>query len=159
MAGFGGCHGDLNRFVVAHLAKQNDIGALAQSGAQSGNIAFRIYVDLTLAYDTFIMAVQKFHRIFQRNDMFAVISVDIVDDAGKGCGFSASRSPGDQNHSFRKFGEIDDLIRNAEIGRVWQCERDDSYYDGQCISLFVSADTETGKPRHGKGKIIVAFVV
>ncbi len=76
------------------------------------------------------MAVQKFHRIFQRNDMFAVVSVDIVDDAGEGCGFSASRSPGDQNHSFRKFGKIDDFIRNAEIGRVRQRERNDSYYDG-----------------------------
>ena len=33
--GFGGAEGDLDRFAVAHFADQNDLGRLAQGGAEA----------------------------------------------------------------------------------------------------------------------------
>ena len=69
MTGFGSCHGSLDGFVITHFAKKDHIRALAQCGAQGYQIAFCICADLTLADNTFIMAVQVFQRIFQSDDM------------------------------------------------------------------------------------------
>ena len=103
MTGFGSCHGSLDGFVITHFAKKDHIRALAQCGAQGYQIAFCICADLTLADNTFIMAVQVFQRIFQSDDMSFPGVVDPVYDTCHGGGFTASSRACDQNHAF---GEI-----------------------------------------------------
>ena len=100
MSGLGCRHGCLHGLIVAHLSEKNDIRALAQGGAQGGCIAFCIRADLSLTYDAFIMPVEKFQRVFQRDDMLFLIPVDMVDDAGKRGGLSASCRSGHQHQSF-----------------------------------------------------------
>ena len=82
MAGFCGGHGDAHGFIIAHLTKQDDIRRLAQGGPQRIYIAFRIRGDFTLAHDAFLMGMQVFQRILQRDDMLFHICIDVIDHAG-----------------------------------------------------------------------------
>ena len=84
VARFGGGHGDLDRFVVAHFADEDHIGRLAQGGAERGDVVFGVVGDLALADDALFVAVQIFDRVFERDDVAAAVGVDAVDDAADG---------------------------------------------------------------------------
>ena len=42
-------------------------------------------MNLPLTDDTLVVPVEKFQRIFQSDNMFFLILVDLVNDTGKGC--------------------------------------------------------------------------
>ena len=143
MTGFGSCHGSLNGLVITHFAKKNDIRALAKGSTQGSNIIFCISAYLTLAYDTTIVSMQVFQRIFQRNDMPFARMVDSIYKAGHGCGFSASGRSGYKNHAFCQISNTHDILGNRKLGGIRQLESDNTYDCCQRTTLFVSIDTKT----------------
>ncbi len=104
VSGFGSGHRYLYGFIISHFSKQNHIRALAQGSPQSRNIAVGIGADLPLADNALFMLVQIFQRVFQRDNMFLEISVDIVNHTGQRRGLSASGGAGYQYQSFLKPG-------------------------------------------------------
>lgn len=79
MTGLCRSHGDIHRFIITHFAQQNNVRALAEGRTQRIDIAECINTDLTLADDTFVMPVQVFDGILQRDDMLFHRVVDLVD--------------------------------------------------------------------------------
>ena len=130
----------LSRFRI-NAYKQR--GSLAKGSTQGSNIIFCISAYLTLAYDTTIVSMQVFQRIFQRNDMPFARMVDSIYKAGHGCGFSASGRSGYKNHAFCQISNTHDILGNRKLGGIRQLESDNTYDCCQRTTLFVSIDTKT----------------
>ena len=64
MAGLGNLQRRFDRLEVAHLADEDDVGILAQRGAQRGAEAAGIAVDLALVHQAVLVAVDVLDRIF-----------------------------------------------------------------------------------------------
>ena len=109
-----GSHSNIDGFIVPHFAEENDIRALTQSGAQGGDIVLGIYIYLTLADNTLIMAVKILHGIFQCDDVTPLIFVYLVYHTGQSCGFSASCRPCDKNHTLSAVTQMHDIFGQAE---------------------------------------------
>ena len=124
MTGFGGCHSHVDGLVITHFPEKDDVGALAERRTESCHVVFRVHVDLPLAHDGAFMAVQKFQRILQRDDMRIPCLIDVIDHAGQGCGFSAACRACNQNHAASGCGGIDDIRRNSQGCVVRQLEGD-----------------------------------
>lgn len=85
MAGFCGGHCHIDRLVITHFSQKNHIRTLTQSCAQGSYITVSVHMNLPLADDTLVVPVEKFQRVFQSDNMFFLILVDLVNDTGKGC--------------------------------------------------------------------------
>ena len=156
MTGLCRSHGDIHRFIITHFAQQNNVRALAEGCTQRIDIAECIDTDLTLADDTFVMPVQVFDGILQRDDMLFHRVVDLVDQTRKRGGFAASGRTGDQNHALGETGEFHDRSRNTDVFRVRELKSDDTDDRRECTTLLVSTDTETGESRNRKRKVIIS---
>ena len=115
--------------------------------------------DLTLGDDGFLVVVQIFDGIFQRDDMGVPGLVDPVDDAGQGCGFSASRCSCYQNHAFFHGGNVKHCLRNVDVCRIWQIKPYNSYDGCQRTSLLHHTCAESGQPHNGKGEVVVSLLL
>ena len=156
MAGFSSSHGRLDRLMVTHFSQKDHVRALAESGTQGYQIVGSIGTDLTLADDTFVMAVQIFQRVLQGNDMSFPAVVDLVNDAGHCGGFSASSRTCDQNHPFCKLCSIQDSRRNVQIPWIWKIKSNNTDNGSKRTSLPVCVYTKTGKTGDCHGKIIIS---
>ena len=78
VAGFGGAQGDLHRFPVAHFAHQNDLGRLAQGGAQAVGEGVEIRAQLALVDGGLLLRMDEFDRILQGDDVDGFGLVDLV---------------------------------------------------------------------------------
>ena len=67
--------GDLDGFVVAHLADQNDFRRLAQGRAQGQSETRRVAVQLALMDRRFLVAVQELDRVFDGQDVIGLFSL------------------------------------------------------------------------------------
>ena len=78
VTGFGKGHGMLHGFLGAHLANQNHVRRLPQ-GILQGNFK-RVGIDthFTLSNNAVLVLVNKFDRVFDRNDVTAGIFVAIT---------------------------------------------------------------------------------
>src|SRR5215208_7136487 len=66
MSSLRGIQSNLDRGPVAHFADQDDLGSLAERGAQSAGKAVVIRTELALIYRRLLLRIDEFHRIFQR---------------------------------------------------------------------------------------------
>ena len=156
MTSLGSSHGSLDGFMVTHFSKKNHIRALAQGSAQGNQIIGSISTDLTLADNAFVMAVQVFQRILKSDDMSFPAMIDLVDDAGHSCGFSASGRTGDQNHAFSEIGSFHNSWWNMQILGIWQVKGNDTDDSSKRTTLAVCIYTESGKSGYCHGEVIVS---
>ena len=147
MSGLSSSHGSLDSLVVTHFSKKNHIRALAQGGTQGNQIIGSIRTDLTLADNAFVMSVQVFQRVFQSDDMSFPAVIDLVDDAGHSCGFSASGRTGDQNHSFGKIRSFHNSWWNMQILGIRKVKCNNTDDSSKRTTLPVCIYTESGETR------------
>ena len=77
VAGFGGFESDFDGFFVAHFADQNDLGRLAQGGAQGERETWRVAVKFALVNRGFLVAVQEFDGVLNGEDVIGLFLVDL----------------------------------------------------------------------------------
>ena len=99
VAGFGGAEADFHRFAVAHFADQDDFGGLAQGGAQAGGKGAEIAAHFALVEGGFFLRMDKFHRVFQGDDVDGLGFVDLVEHGGQGGGFAGAGRAGDEDEA------------------------------------------------------------
>ena len=75
MAVFGGFEKNLKRLVVADFPHHDDAGRLPQRGSQRQGKIGRIAVQFALVYRRSLVLVQKFDRIFHRQDVIEQYSL------------------------------------------------------------------------------------
>ena len=143
MSGFSSSHGSLDSLVVTHFSKKDHIGALTQGGTQGNQIIGSIRTDLALADNAFVMSVQVFQRVFQRDDMSFTAVIDLVDDTSHGGGFSASGRTCDQNHSLGKISCFHNSRRNVQILRIRQIKCNNTDDSGKRTTLPVCIYTKS----------------
>lgn len=102
------------------------------------------------------MLVKVLQRVFHGDDMLFLGSIDGVNDAGKGGGFSAAGRAGDQHQPPGKSSEADDRVRNSQGLRIRQIKGDDPDDSSHGTALHIGADPKTGQARHSERKIIVS---
>src|SRR6059058_1623204 len=83
MAGFRGHQCGLDRLEVAHFADKDYVWILPQAAAKSLGKITRIDVHLTLRYERFLILVQEFDRVFDRDDVAVAFLVDMIDNCGE----------------------------------------------------------------------------
>jgi hypothetical protein len=70
----------LDRLEVAHLADQHDVGVLTEDVLERALEALGVRPDLALVHDAVLVLVQVLDRILDRDDVLALLGVDLVDD-------------------------------------------------------------------------------
>ena len=91
VAGLGGFQRDLDGFAVAHLADQDDLGRLAQRGAQRQREGRRVAVQLALVDRGFLVVVQEFDGVLDGEDVHGAFFVHPIDDRRQRRGLCPSR--------------------------------------------------------------------
>ena len=143
MSGLSSSHGSLDSLVVTHFSKKDHIRALTQGGTQGNQIIGSIRTDLALADNAFVMSVQVFQRVFQRDDMPFAAVIDFVDDTSHGGRFSASGRTCDQNHSLGKVSCFHNSRRNVQILRIRQIKCNNTDDSGKRTTLPVCIYTKS----------------
>ena len=69
----------LDRFEVAHFADENHVRVLTQRSAQRCGETVCVGVNFALVDQTAFVVVEKLDRIFDRQDVFVTIAIDLVD--------------------------------------------------------------------------------
>ena len=155
LARFRGGHRGGDGLVVAHLPNQNHVGGLPQRRAERRDISGGVARDFPLAHDALFVAVQKFNRVLNRDDVAAAGAVDFVDDAGEGGGFAASRRSGDQHQAPFLPVQVDDGVWDMERRGVRQAEREHAQHCREGAALPVGIAAEAAEAGDGEGKIVV----
>ncbi len=115
MAGFRRAQGDLDRFLVAHLPDENDLGRLAQGRAQAVGVGIKINAQFTLVERGLLVRVHKFHRVFQRDDMDGLGLIDLVEDGGERGGFAGTGRAGDKDQPGLFLGDFLEDFRGLQF--------------------------------------------
>ena len=97
MPRFCGANGSLNTLLGAHFSHHYYIRILAHGFRNRLIEAFRIPADFSLRNYTALVFVNKFNRIFDGKNMCGLSFVDIIQQAGKSGGFTATRRPRHEN--------------------------------------------------------------
>src|SRR6185369_11118703 len=81
------CLGRLQRdgdgLEIAHFAQQHDVRIFTQRRAQRLFEGVRVFADLALIDQAFLVRMYELHRIFDGNDVIAANAVDVVDEASE----------------------------------------------------------------------------
>ena len=100
---------NLHRFRIAHLANHDDIGRLAERGAQRGWKIRRIDADFDLLDHALLMRVLVLDRIFDRDDVLRVAPVDLVDQRRHRRRLSRAGGAADEDQAVMQPGDLLDL--------------------------------------------------
>ena len=115
----------IERVKVADFANQNHVRILTQHATQCGTEAECVGANFALAHVAANIAVQKFHRIFDRDHVGSAVLIHVMDHRRQRGALARSGDAGDENQTTRaqckilnhgrqlQFGHGARLIRNA----------------------------------------------
>ena len=153
LTGLGGCHSHVYGLIVAHLAQQYDVRGLAEHGAQRVEVAVGVDIDLALADDALLVAVQELYRVFDSDDMPAAVGIYVVDEAGESGGFTVARRAGDEHDAVLAVGELHYRVGDAEVGGFGELEGHETQHRGVGSALAVDVGSESSHACHREGEI------
>ena len=114
----GGVDGDAGCFHVSNFPDHDDVGSLAEHGAQGGGEG---HADIRLYHYLVDAGEFVFHRVFHRDDFF-IRAVDVVQARVKGRGFTGTGRTRHQDNAVRQrdeAGEHSFIIREkSELGKA-----------------------------------------
>ena len=90
---------DLHRLGVAHLTDEDDVGVLAERGAQRGGEARRVLADLALADHALVVLVDELDGVLDGDDVVVAVPVHEVDHGGERRRLARARDAGDQDQA------------------------------------------------------------
>ena len=88
MARLGDAQGRLNCLQIAHFSDEHYVRIFAQCRTQRIGEGMRIRVYLALVHQAFLMVVQKFNGIFNRDHVLFALAVDLVKHGSQGGRFT-----------------------------------------------------------------------
>ena len=83
MARLGDAESRLDGLEISHLAHQHHVRVFAQCGAQGLTKPFGVGVDLALVDQAVLVGMHELDRVFDGQDVFVAIAVDLVDHGRK----------------------------------------------------------------------------
>ena len=100
VAGFGGFDRDRNGIEIAHFADEQDIRVLAECGTQRVLERIGVVVDLSLIDEAFLVFVDKFDRVLDRDDMVLAPLVYLIDHRAQRRRFAGTGRTGHDHKPF-----------------------------------------------------------
>ena len=76
--GFCGFNGQRHCFVVSHFPHDDDVGVFAEGDSEGVRKGLRMGTHFSLAYETGFVLVNKFDRIFDRENVILAALVGVV---------------------------------------------------------------------------------
>jgi hypothetical protein len=75
----------------------------------------RVQADFALFDDGLVVLENVFDGVFEGDDVFAAVGVDVFDHGGEGGGFAAAGRAGEQDNAARAFGDLPQLGQQAQF--------------------------------------------
>ena len=143
VSGFGRHQRDLHRGAITHFAHQDDLGRLAQCGAEAIWIVVEIMTELTLIECGFAFWMNELDRVFQGDHMNRLRLIDLIEQRGQRRRLATSSGAGHQDQPGLFLCDFVKDWRQAELRnrrhRSVQFAKDD-----RKVSLLAkNADAET----------------
>ena len=104
-----------DRLEVAHLADEDDVGVLAERGAQRVGEALRVAVHLALVHEAALVLVDVLDRILDGEDVLVALGVDLVDHRRERRRLAAAGRAGDEHEAARPVGQRGEHRRQAQL--------------------------------------------
>ncbi len=139
--------------MVADFPHHDDAGRLPQRGSQRQGKIGRIAVQFALVYRRSLVLVQKFDRIFHRQDVIAIFAVDRVDQRGQRRGLARPRASRHQNDPAAYFCGFFQLRRQPKRVECWNRGRNDAHHNRATSALDEYVDAEAGHSRQSIGDV------
>src|ERR1700674_707494 len=146
--GFGRVQRRPDRFQIAHFADQNHVRILTKRSPQRRRERWRIHFHLALIYVAFFVAVQKFDRVFDRDDMLGASRVDAVHHGSKRRRLARARHPGHQHQSARHVADLLNHLRQKQFVERADLRRNDAQHQSHIAALLKHVHTEASQARN-----------
>ena len=155
VSGLGGEQRRFDRFEVAHLADEDDVGILAQRAAQRVRERRRVDRDLALVDDRLVVAVQVLDRVLDRHDVRRARRVDVVDHRGQRRALAAAGRAGDEHEAALFLRDPLEHRRQAELVDRLDAGRDDAQDEADGAALLEDVAAEAAEPGDAVGEVDV----
>src|SRR5690242_8770851 len=98
------CRGERNphRFRIAHLADDDHVRSLPDSGTKSGGKVWRVNTDFDLLHHAALVNVFVLDRIFDRDDVPCLAAIDVIDESSQRRRLSGTGWAADQDQPARQ---------------------------------------------------------
>src|SRR5215831_1191712 len=143
---------------VAHFTHEDDVGILAEGGAQGLSEARGVLADLALADHALLVLVDELHGVFDGHDVVVAAAVHEIEHSGQGGRLAGARDTRDEDQAAALLGEpLEHLgqVQPFESGNVLGNVAE----HGAHVALAEEEiDTEAADPRHGMREVhLLAF--
>ncbi len=138
---------------IADLAHEQNVGILPQHAAQRLAEAIGVGSNFALVDATFDISMEKFDRIFDRDDVRVPVLVDVVEHRREGRRFSGSRDSRDENQAAGHQRDSLAHLGEVELRDGLGLERHGSERIGDRSALLVRVDAEASDARHREGEV------
>jgi hypothetical protein len=144
-----GCRqGGGDRLEVPHLADEDHVRVLAQSGLQAEREALRVAADLALVHDAALVPVQELDRVLDREDVLLAALVDLVDHRRQGGRLARAGGTRHQHEAARLLDEVVYRRRQPQLVDALDLGRDEAEGGPDRRALHVSVDSEAAVRGH-----------
>ncbi len=121
---FGEPQDRLNRFDVAHLTDQHDIGVFPKRHPNGRLERTRVGADLAVSDKALVVVVDKLHGILDGQNVPRLPSVDALQHGGKRGRFARATGSGNQNQTVRALTQLFRCSRDAHLAQCADSPRD-----------------------------------
>ncbi len=115
MPRFGDDERRFDRFAVAQLAHEHDVGVLPQNVMNRAMKTRRVGADFALIDEALAILVNVFDGVFDGDDVFFVVSIDVVDHRRERRRFARPRRPSDEHEPARELGKLAQNRRQRQL--------------------------------------------
>ena len=159
VARLGGQQGRIDGVQVAHLAHQDDVGVLAEAGAQAPREGRDVHPDLPLADGALLVLVEVLDGVLDGDDVLPAVGVDVVEHGGQRGRLAAPGRPGDEDEAALVEGDLFQDLGQEELADRLDLERDDAEGDGQRAALVEDASPEAAEALQAVGQVEVQVLL
>ena len=151
--GLGGEQRGLDRLVVAHLADQDDVGVLAEGGAQGAGEGVGVDVDLALVDDRLLVAVEELDRVLDRDHVLGAGRVDVVDHRRQAGRLARAGGAGAEDQAAPLLADPLEHRRQHQLADALDARRDDAEHQAHRAALLEDVAAEAAEPGHRVGDV------
>src|SRR5437764_1245311 len=134
-----------DRFQVAHFTDQDHVRVLTQTGAKRRGKRRRIDFHLALVHESPFVAMQKFDRIFDGDDVFGTLRIYAIDHRGQ-CGrLTRTGYARNQDEPARFVADFFDDLRQIQLVEHANLSGNHAQYQSNVAALLEDVYTEASE--------------
>ncbi len=151
--------GRLNGFQIPHFADKDHVGVLAQDVLERLLERFRVSAHLALVDETLLVWVQILDGVFDGDDVFVPLGVDLVNHGGQAGRLARASGSGDQHQSTRLVAQLLNDRRQPQFGEGRYLERNGSKGAAHRPALHEEVCAKASQSAHTERKVQLAILL